>query len=67
MNQLPTYILFDNATGIARLPGLDFEAKNYHPSITKVNQVKYRNPNGTHYAFSKTDFVRAAEAYFKIF
>lgn len=35
MDQLPAYILFDNATGIARLPGLDFEAKNYHPTITK--------------------------------
>ncbi|EXB93388.1 hypothetical protein L484_010716 [Morus notabilis] len=35
MDQLPVYILFENATGIARFPGLDLEAKPSHPAITK--------------------------------
>lgn len=36
MSQLPTYILFENAAEVARLPELDFEAKAYHAPITKV-------------------------------
>ncbi|XP_022157869.1 thioredoxin-related transmembrane protein 2 isoform X2 [Momordica charantia] len=34
MNQLPSYILFENAAEVARLPDLDFELKAY-PPITK--------------------------------
>lgn len=36
MGQLPTYILFDNATEIVRYPELDYEAKYFQPTITKV-------------------------------
>lgn len=37
MGQLPTYILFENAAEVARIPQLDFEAKSSHPPITKVH------------------------------
>ncbi|XP_031377263.1 thioredoxin-related transmembrane protein 2 homolog isoform X2 [Punica granatum] len=33
--QLPTYILFENATEVARFPEIDFETKASHPPITK--------------------------------
>lgn len=36
MGQLPTYILFENAAEVARIPQLDFEAKSSRPPITKV-------------------------------
>ncbi|CAO2825995.1 unnamed protein product [Amaranthus hypochondriacus] len=32
---LPTYILFENNSEIARFPGVDFVAKGFHPPITK--------------------------------
>lgn len=35
MAQLPTYILFENAVEVTRLPEWDFE-KASHPPITKV-------------------------------
>ncbi|XP_057452249.1 uncharacterized protein LOC130744052 [Lotus japonicus] len=35
MGQLPTYILFDNATEVARFPELDFETTFFHPTVTK--------------------------------
>lgn len=35
-DKLPTYILFENATAVARFPELDFAYKASHPSITKV-------------------------------
>ena len=38
MNQLPTYILFENAAEIARLPDLNLELKAY-PPITKVTFI----------------------------
>jgi hypothetical protein len=41
MGQLPTYILFDNASEVARIPQLDFEAKSSHPPITKVLSGTY--------------------------
>lgn len=34
---LPTYILFENNSEIARFPGVDFVAKGFHPPITKVH------------------------------
>lgn len=34
--QLPTYILFENATEIVRFPEIGFESKPSHPPITKV-------------------------------
>ncbi|KAK4803377.1 hypothetical protein SAY86_001580 [Trapa natans] len=34
-SQLPTYILFENATEVARFPEIDFETKPSHPHITK--------------------------------
>lgn len=36
MAQLPTYILFENATEIARLPDIDLGVKIFYPPITKV-------------------------------
>ncbi|KAI3422788.1 uncharacterized protein J3R85_011684 [Psidium guajava] len=36
MAQLPTYILFENATEIARLPDIDLGVKISYPPITKV-------------------------------
>nr|XP_024930186.1 thioredoxin-related transmembrane protein 2 isoform X2 [Ziziphus jujuba var. spinosa] len=41
MSQLPTYILFENAAEVARLPELDFEAKAYHAPITKKLLSRY--------------------------
>ncbi|PKI65418.1 hypothetical protein CRG98_014157 [Punica granatum] len=41
--QLPTYILFENATEVARFPEIDFETKASHPPITKVLIVDKRN------------------------
>jgi hypothetical protein len=41
MGQLPTYILFDNASEVARIPQLDFEAKSSHPPITKRLLTRY--------------------------
>ncbi|KAI6682277.1 hypothetical protein NL676_036158 [Syzygium grande] len=35
MAQLPTYILFENATEIARLPDIDLGVKIFYPPITK--------------------------------
>ncbi|KAB5553217.1 hypothetical protein DKX38_010528 [Salix brachista] len=35
MNQLPTYILFENATEVTRFPEWDYEAKASHPPVTK--------------------------------
>ncbi|KAK4274259.1 hypothetical protein QN277_017510 [Acacia crassicarpa] len=35
MSQLPTFILFDNATEVTRYPELDFEGKYFQPTITK--------------------------------
>ncbi|KAL5729053.1 hypothetical protein ACHQM5_002057 [Ranunculus cassubicifolius] len=35
MGQLPTYMLFENGTDIARYPEVESEAKLYHPSVTK--------------------------------
>ncbi|KAF4360105.1 hypothetical protein F8388_015974 [Cannabis sativa] len=35
MDQLPTYILFENATAVARFPDFVLEHKGYHPTITK--------------------------------
>ncbi|KAF3446398.1 hypothetical protein FNV43_RR11577 [Rhamnella rubrinervis] len=35
MSQLPTYILFENAAEVTRLPELDFEVKASHPPTTK--------------------------------
>lgn len=35
MDQLPTFILFENAAEVARFPGLDYEATYFHPTITK--------------------------------
>lgn len=39
MGQLPTYILFENAAEVARIPELDFAAKFFNPAITKVSVV----------------------------
>lgn len=36
MDQLPTYILFENAAEVSRIPQFDIEAKSSHPPITKV-------------------------------
>ncbi|KAG6770600.1 hypothetical protein POTOM_026286 [Populus tomentosa] len=36
MDQLPTYILFENATEVTRFPEWDYEAKASHPPVTKV-------------------------------
>ncbi|KAK9983041.1 hypothetical protein SO802_032566 [Lithocarpus litseifolius] len=41
MGQLPTYILFENAAEVARIPQLDFEAKSSHPPITKRLLSRY--------------------------
>ncbi|KAB1204346.1 Thioredoxin-related transmembrane protein 2 [Morella rubra] len=35
MDQLPTYILFENAAEVSRIPQFDIEAKSSHPPITK--------------------------------
>lgn len=35
MGELPTYILFENATEVARFPEVEYEAKVSHPPITK--------------------------------
>ncbi|KAJ6914969.1 hypothetical protein NC651_017067 [Populus alba x Populus x berolinensis] len=35
MDQLPTYILFENATEVTRFPEWDYEAKASHPPVTK--------------------------------
>lgn len=35
MDQLPTYILFENATEVTRFPDWDYEAKASHPPVTK--------------------------------
>ncbi|XP_021739140.1 thioredoxin-related transmembrane protein 2 homolog [Chenopodium quinoa] len=32
---LPAYILFENATEVTRYPKVDFDAKVFHPSVTK--------------------------------
>lgn len=41
MGQLPTYILFENAAEVTRLPELVYEAKASHPSITKVLEKQH--------------------------
>lgn len=38
---LPTYILFENNTEVARFPRVDFDAKVFHPSITKEFLSRY--------------------------
>lgn len=35
MDQLPTYILFENATEVTRFPEFNFELKPSHPPVTK--------------------------------
>jgi hypothetical protein len=39
MGQLPSFILFDNATEIARFPELGSETTFFNPTITKVSFV----------------------------
>ncbi|KAF4363253.1 hypothetical protein CsatB_007606 [Cannabis sativa] len=41
MDQLPTYILFENATAVARFPDFVLEHKGYHPTITKRFLSRY--------------------------
>ncbi|CAI0409591.1 unnamed protein product [Linum tenue] len=41
MNQLPTYILFENATEVARFPEWGFEAKAPYPPLTKGRIVRH--------------------------
>ncbi|PON67833.1 Thioredoxin-like fold containing protein [Parasponia andersonii] len=41
MGQLPTYILFENATAVARFPEFDFESKASHPRMTKRLLSRY--------------------------
>ncbi|KAJ4825091.1 hypothetical protein Tsubulata_035206 [Turnera subulata] len=40
MGQLPTYILFENATEITRYPGWDFEGKSSRPPISRVGNME---------------------------
>jgi len=41
MDQLPSYILFENAAEVARIPQLNLEAKSSHPPITKKLLSRY--------------------------
>lgn len=41
MDQLPTYILFENAAEVARIPQFNLEAKSSHPPITKRLLSRY--------------------------